>query len=196
MVENWRRRNIPSGTSGCGRRAISRGNATSATAPTISATQATGSCQLRSWPRIAPKARPPTATIATPAPSQSNRADASPALLSATWRNATSARITSGTLIRKAARHVTMSTSSPPTTGPISPVAAAAAAHSPMARDRCTWSANVAVMIASEPGTSSAPAAPWSRRATTSSSSVGARPHSTEVIPKPVSPIANSRRRP
>ena len=38
---------------------------------------------------------------------------------------------------------------------------------------------NVAVMIASEPGTSSAPAAPWRSRATISSSRVGARPHRT-----------------
>ena len=34
--------------------------------------QATGSCHCRSWPRIAPNARPPTAITATAAPSQSN----------------------------------------------------------------------------------------------------------------------------
>ena len=52
------------------------------------------------------------------------------------------------------------------------------------------------VMIASEPGTSSAPAAPWNRRATTSHSSVGASPHRTDVTPNQASPIAKTRRRP
>ena len=104
--------------------------------------------------------------------------------------------MTSGTLIRNAARHVTVSTSTPPRIGPIRPVAAAAAAQMPIARDRVASSAKVAVMIASDPGTSSAPAAPCSRRATISSSSVGARPHRTEVMPKPISPMANTRRRP
>ena len=97
---------------------------------------------------------------------------------------------------RKAARQLTVSTSSPPTSGPMRAVADEAAAQMPIARDRVASSRKVAVMIASDPGTSSAPAAPWSSRATTSSSSVGARPHRTDVMPKPHSPMANTRRRP
>ncbi len=54
----------------------------------------------------------------------------------------------------------------------------------------------MAVRIASDPGTSSAPMAPWRIRNATSSSSVGAMPHSTEVAPNPASPIANTLRRP
>ncbi len=80
-------------------------------------------------------------------------------------------------------------------TGPISVVAEVAAAQMPNARARAGPS-NSAVRIASDPGTSSAPAAPWSTRNTTRSSSVGAIPHSTDVTPNPTSPIANTRRRP
>ena len=80
-------------------------------------------------------------------------------------------------------------------TGPRSVVADVADAQMPNARARAGPS-NSAVRIARLPGTSSAPAAPWSRRAMTSSSRVGARPHRTEVMPKPVRPIAKIRRRP
>ena len=54
----------------------------------------------------------------------------------------------------------------------------------------------VAVMIDSEPGTRSAPVAPWRTRDRASSSRFGARPHMTDVVPKPASPIAKTFRRP
>ena len=66
-------------------------------------------------------------------------------------------------------------------TGPRSAVADVAEAQMPNARARAGPS-NSAVRIASEPGTSSgARRAPWRRRARTSSSSVGARPHRTDI---------------
>ena len=102
---------------------------------------------------------------------------------------------TTGTLTRKTARQDTACTSSPPMSGPAMTMAEVAAAHVPMARPRAS-PAHVAVMIASAWGTSSAPAAPWTSRATTSASSVGAVAHTTDVRPKPKSPIAKIRRRP
>jgi hypothetical protein len=49
------------------------GNATSATAPTAIAANASGSCHCFSWPRIVPNDSPPMARIATTEPSQSKR---------------------------------------------------------------------------------------------------------------------------
>ena len=82
------------------------------------------SCHCLSWPRIAPNASPPTATNATNAPSQSKLPEAPSALVSGMWRIVANRAIaTSGMLIRNAARQLTVSTSRPPTTGPIRLVA-------------------------------------------------------------------------
>ena len=54
----------------------------------------------------------------------------------------------------------------------------------------------VAVRIASEPGTSSAPVKPCRAREPISISVVGAIAHITEVIPNPTSPMMKMRRRP
>ena len=86
-------------------------------------------------------------------------------------------------------------TSKPPTNGPRIVVAAEAPAHTPNARPRSSPS-KLAVMIASEPGTTSAPAAPWSTRATIRNSIDGATPHSSEVAAKPIRPSENILRRP
>ena len=161
--------------------AIRIGNATSATAPMPSASHATGSRHSRSPPRITPNDRPPTATAATNEPSQSNRRRASRSRDSSTWRSViASATARIGTLTRNAIRQPIESTSRPPATGPISASADVAAAQIPNARPR-SGPSNVCVMIDSAPGTSSAPAAPWSSRKTTSASSVGASPHRPEV---------------
>ena len=119
FVANRRRRNRPSGTRGFGRRAMRIGKATSAATPTASDTHASVSCHCLSWPRIAPNARPPTATKATAAPSQSKRPEAPSALVSGMCRIvANSAIATSGTLIRNAARQLTVSTPSSTTEAP------------------------------------------------------------------------------
>ncbi len=102
---------------------------------------------------------------------------------------------TSGTLIRKATRQLIDWISRPPRVGPRIVVAEVAAAQIPNARLRA-GSTNVAVMIDSEQGTRSAPAAPWSTRNTTSSSRLGDSPHRIEVRPKPARPIMKTRRRP
>ena len=118
-VANARDRNSSSGTSGLGRRAMRIGNRTRQTTPTPSATQAAGSAQALAWPRMTPNARPPTASAATSAPSQSNRPVVSVSRDSCTCvRVAHRAKASSGTLIRNANRQPMVSTSVPPTIGP------------------------------------------------------------------------------
>ena len=98
-------------------------------------------------------------------------------------------------LIRNAARHDIASTRIPPTNGPRMVVAADAPAHRPKARPSSSpW--KVEVMMASDPGTKIAPAAPWSTRKTMSRMMLGANPHISEVTPKATSPMANIFRRP
>jgi hypothetical protein len=54
-------------------------------------------------------------------------------------------------------------------------------------------SSNVATMIASDAGVSSAPKVPCSARPPTSTSIVGAAAQMTEVTPNPATPIMNTR---
>src|SRR3954451_14693973 len=110
-------------------------------------------------------------------------------------RTSASVASTNGTLIPKIQRQVAWSTSRPPPSGPITIAMPAQAVHVPIAAPRSS-AGKVAVMTASEDGTSSAPAIPWSARAATSSSAVGASAQMTDVVPKPASPTAKIRRRP
>ena len=145
---------------------------------------------------MSPNDRPPIASAATTAPSQSNRPAASVSRDSSTWRSvANSAAAMNGTLTRNANRQPIVSTMEPPTIGPRSVSADVAAAQMPKARARSAPS-NAWVIRASEPGTSSAPVAPWRSRKTTSHSRVGASPHSADVAANPARPIAYMRRRP
>ncbi|RIH88939.1 hypothetical protein Mterra_00890 [Calidithermus terrae] len=98
-------------------------------------------------------------------------------------------------MIKKAARQPTVSTITPPTSGPSSVVAEDAADQTPMARP-CSPSENPARISASEPGTSRAPATPCNSRPRISTSMLGASPHRAEVTPKPTSPTAYIRLRP
>ena len=69
------------------------------------------------------------------------------------------------------------------------------AVHVPIAAPRCS-SEKVAAITASELGVSRAPATPCRALAPTSSPSVGATAHSSEVIPNPATPSAKIRRSP
>ena len=93
-------------------------------------------------------------------------------------RTISSVAITNGTLMAKIQRHDAWSTSSPPPSGPTTIAIPPHAVHVPIAAPRSS-AGKVAVMIASDAGTSSAPAHPCSARATISSSAVGASAHST-----------------
>ena len=193
---NARDRKSSSGTSGLGRRAIRIGNRTSETTPTTIAIQAAVSAHSLAWPRMTPNARPPTASAATSAPSQSNRPVVSVSRDSWTWVSvAHRANPSSGTLIRNATRQPSVSTRPPPTIGPTTDKAAVEAAQIPNARPS-SGPVKACVISASEPGTRSAPAAPCRSLKTTSDSSVGASPHSADVAANPIRPIAKTRRRP
>ena len=87
-------------------------------------------------------------------------------------RSPTAATATSGTLMKNAARQEIVSTRRPPISGPRIVVAPEAPAQVPNARP-CSSPEKLAVRSASEPGTRSAPAAPWRTRNRTSSSMFG-----------------------
>ena len=97
--------------------------------------------------------------------------------------------------MKNAARQETELTRMPPTSGPRMDVAAEEPAQMPNARP-CSSPSKLAVMMDNEAGTTSAPAAPWRMRNRISCSMFGARPHRSEVTPKPTRPIAYIRRRP
>ena len=107
----------------------------------------------------------------------------------------TSVAITNGMLIAKIQRHDAWSMISPPPSGPATAAMPVHAVHDPIAAPR-SLGANVETMTASALGVSSAPNAPWSARAPTSTSIVGASAHSSELTPKPATPIENTLRSP
>ncbi len=196
IVAKARDRNNPSGTRGWDRVAMRIGNAMSATTPTAIAIHASASDHRCCSPRMRPKDSPPIARAATRAPSQSNRPSASSSRDSATCRIvAQRAAMMNGMLSRNANRQPIVSTMVPPTIGPRSVSADVADAQTPNARAREAPS-KAWVISDRDPGTSSAPVAPWRSRKTTSHSRVGARPHRADVPANPVRPITYMRRRP
>ena len=88
-----------------------------------------------------------------------------------------------------------IASSSPPASGPSTPAIAPQAVQLPIAAPRSD-SGNVFTITASELGTSSAPATPWTARAATSVPIVGATAHAREAAPKPDTPNAKIRRSP
>ncbi len=101
----------------------------------------------------------------------------------------------SGTLITKIHRHEPTDNSSPPASGPSAVAIAPHAVQVPIAAPRSSGP-NVLTITASELGTSSAPAIPWSARAATRNPMLGAIAQSTEANPKKPTPIANTLRSP
>ena len=95
----------------------------------------------------------------------------------------------------KIQRHETNSISAPPPSGPSTNAMPVHAVHEPIAAPRSS-PGKMAVISARLEGTSSAPAAPCSARATISGTASGATAHSADVAPKPISPPTNTRRRP
>ncbi|RIH88940.1 hypothetical protein Mterra_00891 [Calidithermus terrae] len=87
MAAKVRERKSDRGTRGLGTRAIQKGKASVASAPSPSATNAPGSRQPCSCPRMAPKASPPTASATISEPVQSKRPALEPPL-SGTARSA------------------------------------------------------------------------------------------------------------
>jgi hypothetical protein len=126
----------------------------------------------------------------------SNPSTASGSRLSATaCRVSASVTMISGTLIQNTKRHESASVRNPPAAGPARVEMPLHAVHVPIARPLASPS-KVAVRIASEPGTRSAPARPWRALSAIKTPVVGASAQRMEVAPKPTRPIAKTRRRP
>ncbi len=102
---------------------------------------------------------------------------------------------TNGTLSAKIQRHDALSMSQPPRNGAITVAIPDHAVHEPIAAPRSSG-ANAATITASALGASSAPKIPCSTRAATSTSMLGASAHSSDAMPKPATPIENTRRSP
>ncbi|OJU80131.1 MAG: hypothetical protein BGO11_12525 [Solirubrobacterales bacterium 70-9] len=98
----------------------------------------------------------------------------------------------SGMFTQKIARQEISPTSAPPPAGPNTVAIPVHAVQVPTALPRSS-PAKVEATIASDPGTSSAPAIPCSARAPTRNSSLGASAQRIEVAPKATSPITNNR---
>ena len=94
----------------------------------------------------------------------------------------------SGMLTQKIARQESSPIRAPPPAGPITVAIPVQAVQVPTALPRASPS-KVAATIASEPGTSSAPAIPCRARARSGSSAMGATAQSIEMAPKEIRPI-------
>ncbi len=164
--------------------------------PPMKGIQTIGSPQPRVGCSIRAKTGPPRPVAESPIPVQSMPRKASGSRLSFTECivSATVAAI-SGRLTQKIERQEVRPTSAPPPAGPITVAIPVQAVQVPTALPRAAPS-KVAATIASDPGTSSAPAIPCRARAPTRNSTVGATAQSAEVAPKAIRPKTNIRRRP
>ena len=106
-----------------------------------------------------------------------------------------SVRSTNGTLMAKIQRQDAVSTSQPPTSGPITIAMPDHAVQEPIAAPRSS-AANVEMITASALGVSSAPKTPCSARPAIRTSIVGAIAQMIETRPKPPTPIENTFRSP
>ena len=97
--------------------------------------------------------------------------------------------------MKKTARQETVSTSHPPSIGPIAAVIALKPDHVPMARPRSS-SGKELLMIARLPGISKAAPLPWTARAAMSCPMLEAKPHQAEALAKTATPIMKTIRRP
>ncbi len=98
-------------------------------------------------------------------------------------------------LIRKIQRQETVSSSSPPTSGPTTVAMPLHAVQLPIAAERSD-SEKTPTITASALGTSSAPATPCNARAAISACIEGESAQSSEATPKPPTPIAKILRSP
>ena len=177
-------------------RASQRTKATKQATPAISGTQTSGSPQPWVGCSISAKTGPasPAAESSTPGTSMPGKASGS--LDSSIVRSASvTVAAISGMLTQKIARQEISPTSAPPPAGPKTVAIPVQAVQVPTACPRASPS-KVAATIASDPGTSSAPAIPCSARAPIRNSSLGASAQRIEVAPKAISPMTKSRRRP
>jgi hypothetical protein len=98
--------------------------------------------------------------------------------------------------MKKIQRQLALSTSQPPSTGPIAVVIAVNPDQVPIALPRAVSSAKLALIKARLVGVSRAPATPWAARAMIRVDESRARPHQIEVRVNSTVPMMKSRRRP
>ncbi len=164
--------------------------------PPSSGTQTIGSLQPWVGCSIRAKTGPPRPAAESRIPSQSMPRNASGSRLSLTaCRVSATVTAISGRLTQKIARQESSPIRAPPPAGPSTVAIPVQAVQVPTALPRASPE-KVAATIASEPGTSSAPATPCRARAPTRNSSEGATAQRAEQAPKAISPITYIRRRP
>ena len=186
-------RNRSRSSIGCSVRRSCSTNATISTTEASSDPATVGSDSPASGARTRPNVRAARPAAHCAAPAMSIGGWSSPRSPSGTTR-ATSSIVTStsGTFSAKIQRHEAVSTSWPPINGPMTTPMAPQAVHEPTALPRSSRG-NTITITASAAGDTSAPLTPWSARASTSTSIVGANAHRSEVSPKPISPAVNTR---
>jgi hypothetical protein len=108
----------------------------------------------------------------------------------------TTTAATTGTLIQNTDRQPTVSTSTPPSSGPSAIDRPITPPHTPMAFARSARSVKTFVMIDMATGLSIDPPTAWTARKAISHPVLGAMLHSSEPRPNSVSPAWNVRRRP
>jgi hypothetical protein len=107
----------------------------------------------------------------------------------------TTTNAASGRLSQNAYRQSATWMSQPPTSGPTAVATPDSPDQAPIALGRSSgW--KLAWISASEPGVSSAPPTPCRARAATSTSMLGASPHSADATANQHTPTRNTRRRP
>ncbi len=150
--------------------------------------------QPQSSPSVTARTTRPTAAPSTSEPARSGsrplcrspRGSRSAAAASATPR---------GTLTRKRARQSSTSTSAPPTTGPATAATDADAVHMPSAATRRSGALCASTMPSDDGIIAAAPTA-WTPRATSSTSTLGARAAARDDAVKTVTPPTKRMRRP
>ena len=191
-----RMRKRPSGSIGWRARASRTTKRAKQTIPATIGTQTIGSPQPWVGCSISAKPGPPSPAAESAIPSQSMPRKASGSRLSSTaCRVSTTVAAISGMLTQKIARQESSPIRAPPPAGPSTVAIPVQAVQVPTALPRASPS-KVAATIASEPGTSSAPAIPCGAGRRSGTRREGAIAQSAEVAPKAISPITNIRRRP
>ncbi len=173
-AEKLRRRNRPSGSIGSRARYSYATNAISSATPAISGTSTPGLDHPSRGCSISANTGPPSPSAHSAAPGRSIRragVRSGPATAGSargiTSRISATHAIVNGRLSRNIQRQEAIASSSPPASGPSTVAIPPHAVQLPIAGPRSD-SSNVATIVASELGTSSAPATPCSARAATS----------------------------
>jgi hypothetical protein len=116
--------------------------------------------------------------------------------VSGTWARVTSTTTAAtGRFNRKIQRHDAASTRYPPRNGPTAVAIPPSADHAPMALPRSAGT-KLAWMMARLPGVRRAPPTPWSTRAATSSSVLGAMPQRRDAAANHTTPTRKTLLRP